>query len=82
MHRGSSPEGFLFGSREFREASQHTYCVAVERLDQGSGYAKDMEAPVFFTIAIAGIVECDKWIPSDVEQPSFESMVLSENPLR
>ena len=78
MHRPGLPQkGVLFGSREFREASQHTYCVAVERLDQGSGYA--MEAPVFFTIAIAGIVECDKWIPSDVEQPT---MVLSENPLR
>ena len=72
----------LFGSRKFREASQHAHRVAVERLDQGPGYAEDMKAPVFVVITIAGVVEGNKWIPGDVEQSSSQSVMLGENSLR
>ena len=41
-----------------------------------------MKAPVFVVIAIAGVVERDKWIPGNVEQSSPQSVMLSENPLR
>ena len=53
----------------------------VKGLIRDPGYAEDMKAPVFVTIAIAGVVKSDEWIAGDVEQSSPQSVMLGENPL-
>ena len=76
-------EETLFIRRQLGEVGHDTDSIAGERFDQQGRHCYDVQTPIVVLkfIVLAGKEQGDERILSDIKEPCFKKVVLSQHPL-